>query len=147
MDRIVRESIEIELHPNNMNRDVAYCRRKSWEPLICSLNKSPLHDAWYLLRGHTIGNTCREATVSARMEHFLNPLRPRTFLHCTGSWSGLHHYRSPPPLASLFNPATHLHPLLRFSFNALHFVVHVSWILLKVSLAHSFVCYCNVCTS
>jgi hypothetical protein len=45
MDRIIREAIEIELHPNNMNREVNFCLSNSWKPLICSLKKSPEHDA------------------------------------------------------------------------------------------------------
>jgi hypothetical protein len=43
--RIVREAIEIELHPNNMNRLVGFILSKSWKPLICSLKKLPEHDA------------------------------------------------------------------------------------------------------
>jgi hypothetical protein len=39
MDLIVREAIEIELHRNNMNREVSFCLSKSWTPLICSLKK------------------------------------------------------------------------------------------------------------
>jgi hypothetical protein len=39
MDRIVREAIEIELHPNNINREVSFCVSKSWKPLLCSLKK------------------------------------------------------------------------------------------------------------
>jgi hypothetical protein len=45
MDHIIREAIEIELHPNNMNREVEFCLSKSWKPLICSLKKPPEHDA------------------------------------------------------------------------------------------------------
>jgi hypothetical protein len=36
MCRIVREAIENKLHLNNMNRDVGFCLRKSWKPLISS---------------------------------------------------------------------------------------------------------------
>jgi hypothetical protein len=45
MDRIIRKAIEIELHPNNMNREVVFCLSKSWKPLICSLKKPLQHDA------------------------------------------------------------------------------------------------------
>jgi hypothetical protein len=44
---IVREAIEIELLPNNMNREDYFCLSKSWKPLICSLKdcrKPPSHD-------------------------------------------------------------------------------------------------------
>jgi hypothetical protein len=37
MDRIVREAIEIELHPYNINREGGFCLSKSWKPLIGSL--------------------------------------------------------------------------------------------------------------
>jgi hypothetical protein len=40
MDRFVRDAIEIELHPNNMNRDVGFCLSKSRKPIICSRKKS-----------------------------------------------------------------------------------------------------------
>jgi hypothetical protein len=36
--------IEIELHPNSMNRKVGFCLSKSWKPLICSLKKPPEDD-------------------------------------------------------------------------------------------------------
>jgi hypothetical protein len=45
MDHIVREAFEIELHPNNMNREMGFCLSSSWKPLICSLKKPPEHDA------------------------------------------------------------------------------------------------------
>jgi hypothetical protein len=44
MDHIIRETIEIEFHPNNMNREVGFYLSKSWKPLICSLKKPPEHD-------------------------------------------------------------------------------------------------------
>jgi hypothetical protein len=39
------EAIEIELHPNNMKREVGFCLSKSWKPLIFSLEKPPEFDA------------------------------------------------------------------------------------------------------
>jgi hypothetical protein len=37
MDRIVKEAIEIELHPYNINREGGFCHSKSWRPHIGSL--------------------------------------------------------------------------------------------------------------
>jgi hypothetical protein len=40
MDHIVRDAIEVELHPYNINREGGFCLSKSWKPLIGSLKLS-----------------------------------------------------------------------------------------------------------
>jgi hypothetical protein len=66
MDHIFGEAIEIELHPNILNRDVGFCLSKSWKPLICSLKKPSEHDtrSAKLHRSYPIGSSCPEAAGS-----------------------------------------------------------------------------------
>jgi hypothetical protein len=39
MDQIIREARQIELHPNNINREDGFSLSRSWKPLICDLRE------------------------------------------------------------------------------------------------------------
>jgi hypothetical protein len=89
MGRIVREAIEIELHPYNINREGGFCLSKSWKPLIGSLKLSE-HDP------KTLGDAVPTLTLTFAL--FIVPPLHRGYEISLCSHIPTYNHPLPPPL-------------------------------------------------
>jgi hypothetical protein len=115
MEHINRETTEIELHPNNINREDGFCLSKSWKPLICSLKdrrKPPSQDCrsgfsagphrsmrTALIRAQTLPSPALslhcDVPASLRYLHCMTMTHTRLLSHTPQFPCPLHPYTSP----------------------------------------------------
>jgi hypothetical protein len=58
MDSLVKEAIEIQLHPNNLNRDNRFMLSNTWQPLLLQYHNTANHSNWLASNyelGHGVG--------------------------------------------------------------------------------------------
>jgi hypothetical protein len=146
MNRLIKEAIEIELHPNNMIREDGLCLSQSWQPLIQSpkVRRNPLPKEYVvpsvlrttqppvrpvLLRDHILASSRLPPRpykgLNSVLSHFhtiplfyfgLPPHLPLAWLQT----SILSHSHAIPLSLFYFGPPTHL-PLTQFLAYCLSF--------------------------